>query len=66
VIAARVAAQLSNDSLLRDAGVRVERLRGHVGELRVTVDGRDVVDSHWYPTPSAIVERVRAALRDAP
>jgi hypothetical protein len=58
-----VAALLSNDPALRGEDVRVERVRGHVGELRVTVDGREVVDTHWYPSPSSIVERVREALR---
>jgi len=40
---------------------------GGLGELRVPVDGTDVVDTSrlWYPTPSAVVERVQAYLRDS-
>jgi len=54
-----VAAQLSADTNLT-----VRRHRGHLGELRVAVDGTDVVDNNplWYPTPASVVERVRAHL----
>jgi hypothetical protein len=54
-----VAAQLAEDPDLE-----VRRERGGLGELRVTVDGRDVVDTNrlWYPTPSSVVTKVRAAV----
>jgi len=52
-----VAAQLD-----KDANLEVRRHKGHLGELRVAVDGTDVVDNNplWYPTPASVVERVRA------
>lgn len=58
-IAARVAAQLA-----RDGALEVRRQKGGLGELRVVVDGTDVVDSNrlWYPTPASVLERVRAYL----
>jgi hypothetical protein len=57
-----VAAQLTADATLE-----VHRHRGGLGELRVEVDGTDVVDTNrlWYPTPSSVIERVRAYLRDS-
>lgn len=59
MIAARVAAELSADPSLD-----VHRTTGGLGELRVQVDGEDVVDTHrlWYPTPASVVERLRAFL----
>jgi len=59
MIAARVAAQLAADPALD-----VHRRKGGLGELRVVVDGARVVDTNrlWYPTPSSVVERVRAHL----
>ena len=57
MIAARVAAELR-----KQPGLEVENVGGGFNELRVEVDGKDVVDSMWYPSPSSIVERVRAAL----
>jgi len=61
MIAARVAAQLEGDATLD-----VRKVKGGLGELRVTVDGTDVVDTNrlWYPTPTSVVERVRAHLVD--
>ena len=58
-----MAAQLAADTTLE-----VRRQRGGLGELRVVVDGTDVVDSNrlWYPTPSSVVERVRAYLHGSP
>ena len=52
VIAARVAAELASDSTLE-----VHRQTGGLGELRVQVDGTDVVDTNrlWYPTPASVV-----------
>ena len=42
-------------------------MKGHLGELRVVVDGTDVVDNNplWYPTPGSVVRRVRQYL-DSP
>jgi hypothetical protein len=58
-----VAAQLSEDRTLD-----VTRAKGGLGELRVTVDGVDAVTTSrlLYPTPSAVVERVRAYLATPP
>ena len=55
-----MAAQLATDSTLA-----VRRHRGGLGELRVVVDGTDVVDQNrfLYPTPASVTERVRAYLR---
>ena len=57
-----MAAQLATDATLE-----VRRHKGGLGELRVAVDGTDVVDTNrlWYPTPSSVAERVRAYLRGA-
>ena len=59
MIAARVAAELSADPSLN-----VHRQTGGLGELRVRVDGADVVDTHrlWYPSPASVIERVRTFL----
>ena len=59
MIAARVAAELSADPTLD-----VHRQTGGLGELRVQVDGDNVVDTNrlWYPSPASVVERVKAFL----
>lgn len=61
IIAARVAAKLRKD------GVEVETRWGGLGELRASVDGRDVYDGSrlGYPRPGRVVEAVRAALEPA-
>jgi hypothetical protein len=53
-----VAAQLEGPD------VKVERVRGKLGELRVTVDGQDVYRGNrlLYPLPSKVVAAVRASL----
>ena len=63
MIAARVAAQLTADTQLD-----VHRHQGGLGELRVVIDGHDVVDSSWfmYPTPTAVVGKVQAYLATTP
>lgn len=60
MIAARLAAQLAADPTLD-----VHRQKGGLGELRVAVDGTEVVDTNrlWYTTPSSVVDKVRAHLR---
>jgi len=57
-----VAAQVGSDSTVK---VRTEK--GGFGELRVCVDGRDVLDTSrlWYPTPSSVVAKIQAYLRDS-
>ena len=57
-----MAAQLGADESLD-----VRRHRGGLGELRVAVDGTDVVDTSrlWYPTPASVTARVRAYLLGA-
>lgn len=44
-------------------GVRVRIENGGLGEISVHVDGERVYDGPrlWYPTPSGIVQAVRAA-----
>ncbi len=59
MIAARVAAQLEKDSNLD-----VQRLKGGLGELRVVVDGTDVVETSrlGYTTPTSVITKVREHL----
>lgn len=61
-IAARVAAQL------RGPDTRVETIRGRLGELRVTVDGRDAFTGNrlWYTSPGRVLKAVRASLAGRP
>ena len=51
--------------LATDPALTVQRHKGGLGELRVAVDGTDVVDSSrlWYPTPTSVLDRIRAHLR---
>jgi hypothetical protein len=44
--------------------VEVEAVKGELGEFSVSVEGRKVVDTSrfWYPWPSAVIHKVRAAL----
>ena len=50
--------------LKKDTSLDVSRTRGRLGELRVVVDGAEVVNSGamGYPTPGSVVEKVRAHL----
>ena len=59
-MAARVAARLS-----KEPGVRVETIKGGLGQFDVSVDGRSVVKTNrfWYPNPRRAVERVLAVLK---
>ena len=54
-----MAAQLATDPTLE-----VHRQKGGLGELRVVVDGMDVVDTNrlLYSTPTSVVQKVRAYL----
>ena len=60
MVAARVAAKLREDP-----NARVELKHGGFGELRVSVDGRDVYDGNrlLYSTPGRILRAVREAMR---
>ena len=44
---------------------RVQKIHGGLGELRVTVDGKDVYDGSrfLYPRPKTVVAAVRAHLK---
>jgi hypothetical protein len=57
-LAARVAAELSGSEN------RVETVRGGLGELRVTVDGRDVYKANrlLYPRLKTVLNAVRSSL----
>ena len=59
MIGARVAAELE-----KEQNVRVERVKRGFGELSVSVDDRRVYNSTplWYPTPGAVLNKVRPAL----
>jgi len=54
-----VAAQLAVDPSLE-----VHRQKGGLGELRVVIDGVEVVDTNrlLYPTPASVVKKIRAYL----
>ena len=59
-MASRVAAQLR-----KETAAQVELVRGGLGEFSVYVDDRKVMDTNrfWYPTPSKVVEKIRAVLQ---
>ncbi|MGI8918911.1 MAG: hypothetical protein ACR2H6_09945 [Pyrinomonadaceae bacterium] len=59
MIAARVAADLEH---LPD--VEVQTKKGGLGELSVDLDGKRAFTGSriWYPTPTSVVEKVRAVL----
>jgi len=61
-IATRVAAEMEKE------GAQVTLERGGVGELTVSVDGREIVRSKrfWYPNPWSVMRRVRNAVRGFP
>ena len=58
LIAARVAALLKGPDRI------VKKVRGGLGEFRVTVDGQDVYDGkrYLYPRPKKVIEAVKAHL----
>lgn len=51
--------------LEKEPGLQVEQIKGGLGELSVSIDGSKVYQGSriWYPTPTAVVEKVRAALK---
>jgi hypothetical protein len=54
-----VAADLS-----QEPDLKVETVKGGLGELSVAIDGSRVFDGNrlWYPTPGGVIKKVRAAL----
>ena len=54
-----MAAQLS-----KEKDVAVETVRGGMGELSVSIDGRKVIDTNrfLYPTPGKMAARTRSLL----
>ena len=52
--------------LRKEDGVEVETVRGDIGELKILIDDRKVVDAKqfWYPTPGRVLKKVRAALAE--
>jgi len=61
MIGARVAAELE-----KERSVHVERVKGGLGELSVSVNDRKVYNSTplWYPTFGTVLNKVRRALRE--
>ena len=59
MIAARVAAAFENDS-----DVQATIVKGGLGELSVSLDGKKVIDTNrlLYPRPSKIVNDIRSLL----
>jgi hypothetical protein len=59
MIAARVAAAFENDNDVQGAIVK-----GGLGELSVSIDGKKVIDTNrfLYPRPSRIVNDIRSLL----
>ena len=53
-------------ALSKNKELNVQRKKGSLGELRVAVDGRDVVDSGvlGYPTPGSVIKRIERYLAD--
>ncbi|MGI9166295.1 MAG: hypothetical protein ACR2G5_07910 [Pyrinomonadaceae bacterium] len=58
-----MAADLENEH-----GIRVERVKGGLGELSVSIDETKIFDGNrlWYPTPGGVIKKVRAALGTEP
>jgi len=60
-MAARVVAELAKE---RD--VKVEQIKGGIGEFAILIDSQKIIDTNrlWYPNPSKVVNKVRAALHN--
>jgi hypothetical protein len=54
--------------LKQDAEVEVQTKKGGLGELSVDVNAQRVFTGSrlWYPTPTSVVKKVRAALAQLP
>ena len=52
------------DNLKKEPELRLETVNGGLGELSVSIDGVKVFEGNrlWYPTPTSIIQKVRAAL----
>ena len=63
MMAASVAAEIA-----KDQGVEVTTVKGGLGELSVDIDGERRIDTNrlWYPMPSKVVRKIRAALAEMP
>ena len=61
MIAARVVAELQNEQ-----DVKVDMVKGGLGELSVAFDGKKVYSANrlLYPTPTSVLKKVRSALED--
>jgi hypothetical protein len=51
-------------ALSQEPDVRVETVKGGLGELSVAIDGAKAFEGSrlWYPTPGGVIKKVRAAL----
>jgi len=60
-MAARVAAQLR-----KDPDLKVQTIKGGLGEFSVLIEGIKLIDTNrlWYPRPSQVVRRVLDSLAD--
>ncbi len=52
--------------LKKQGELSVETVKGRLGELSVSVDRSKVYISNplWYPTPAAVIKKVRALLAE--
>lgn len=59
-MAARVTGQLSEQK-----DVVVDTLKGRLGEFRVSINGKDVIETSrlWYPNPNKVVTRIKELLQ---
>lgn len=50
--------------LSKENDLKVEAVRGGLGEFSVSIDGQKVLDTNrfWYPTPGNVVTRIRTLL----
>ncbi len=50
--------------LRKERNVQVEAMQGGFGEFTVLVDGQKVVQTSrwWYPSPTRVLEKVKARL----
>jgi len=60
-MASRVADQLSKENK-----VKVETVKGGLGEFSVHIDEQKVIDTNrfWYPSPSKVVDKMKELLAD--
>jgi hypothetical protein len=58
-MAARVAAELKKES-----EVKVETIKGRIGEFAVLIDRQKIIDTNrlWYPNPGKVVNEVRETM----